>query len=207
MGVGKLAADVAGGIVTKKAMDKVLDNEGEDKSFVKSAAGVGAGLVAAKVIDDTIDKRKEAKEQEGEKQGLGFVKSAALGAGAGFAATTLLHNKDDIKKMTQQDVKDTSMLERANPFAQQQPQLETGINQQFRYDEGAILLHRKHPPHDRQHFSVGSLRILAVAEFVSLLQFKRRRRLSSELLSVLLYGIAGHLCFLLIQMLFVIEKQ
>ena len=131
MGVGKLAADVAGGIVTKKAMDKVLDNEGEDKSFVKSAAGVGAGLVAAKVIDDTIDKRKEAKEQEGEKQGLGFVKSAALGAGAGFAATTLLHNKDDIKKMTQQDVKDTSMLERANPFAQQQPQLETGINQQF----------------------------------------------------------------------------
>lgn len=131
MGVGKLAADVAGGIATKKVMDKVLDNEGEDKSVLKSVAGVGAGLAAAKVIDDTIDRRQEAKAMQGEKQGLGFVKSAALGAGAGFAATTLLHNKDDIKQMTQQDMKDTSVRGHVNPFLEQQPQLETGINEQF----------------------------------------------------------------------------
>lgn len=56
MGVGKVAAEIGGGIATKKVVDNVLDNKGDNKTLGKTAVSVGAGVAAAKVIDDVADK-------------------------------------------------------------------------------------------------------------------------------------------------------
>ena len=117
MGVGKIVADVGGGVVTKKVVDKVLDNEGDNKSFGKSAASIGAGVVAAKVIDDTLDKREEAKEQQKDGDGFG-VGTVALAAGAGYAVSHMV-DKAEMKKMTQEGMQADKSAARANPFATQ----------------------------------------------------------------------------------------
>lgn len=89
MGVGKVVAEVGGGIATKKVVDKVLDNEGEDKSLGKTAVSVGAGIAAAKVIDNAMDKKDEKKESKGN-----GVATAASVVAAGAAVKAAMDVKE-----------------------------------------------------------------------------------------------------------------
>ena len=106
MGVGKVVAEVGGGIATKKVVDKVLDNEGDNKSLGKTAVSVGAGLAAAKVIDDAMDK----KEDEKESKGSGVATVAGVVA-AGAAVKAAMDVKEMKENQAQQNVARTNQFQ------------------------------------------------------------------------------------------------
>lgn len=121
MGVGKVVAEVGGGIAAKKVVDKVLDNEGDDKSFGKTAVSVGAGIAAAKVIDEMMDKDdKQEEKQEAKTNGVATV-AGVVAAGAAVKAAM------DVNSM-KKDMENQNEAERQNPFQSYEA---TGVNPQL----------------------------------------------------------------------------
>lgn len=132
MGVGKIVADVGGGIVTKKVVDKVLDNEGENASMGKTVASVGAGVVAAKVIDDALDKREEQKKEGKESKEGGSNTVATVGAAvAAGAAVKAAYDTNEMKKMMQQDMQAKGAAQRENPFAKDRTPLQQSAQKEL----------------------------------------------------------------------------
>jgi hypothetical protein len=108
MGVGKVVAEVGGGIATKKVVDNLLDNEGDNKSLGKTALSVGAGIAAAKVIDNAMDNDNKEEQHEAKGSGIGTV-AGVVAAGAAVKAAMDVNSMK--KEMAEQDG-----TERANPF-------------------------------------------------------------------------------------------
>ena len=110
MGVGKVVAEVGGGIATKKVVDKVLDNEGDNKSLGKTAVSVGAGIAAAKVIDNAMDKKEEKHEEKGSSVGK------VAGVVAAGAAVKAAMDVNEMKKNQEAQ----NAANRVNPFQEYQ---------------------------------------------------------------------------------------
>lgn len=112
MSVVSKVGGVAAGIATKKIADDIIDNEGEDKSFLKSAGTTVAGVAVGRMVDDALDGDNDKEEKEKEGKGIGTAVKIG-GAVAAAAAVKAAHDTKEIKEM----MKDDQKKGKANPFA------------------------------------------------------------------------------------------